>query len=74
MYSDAFLLLKFFFALCFLATLFAGFKVLQNYERLFGRDPDAPSETGSSRTYGKMQALVVIAHALLLFGACTLMF
>lgn len=74
MNTDAFLLLRFFFILCFIGTLFAGFKVLQNYERLFGKDPDAPSENGSSRMYGKMQALVVLAHALLLFGACILMF
>lgn len=67
-------LLRFFFFLCFFGTLFAGFVVLKNYERLFGVDPNAPSETGSSRMYGKMQALVVLAHALLLFGACILWF
>jgi hypothetical protein len=74
MNHEAFLLLRFFFTLCFIGTAFAGWKVLQNYERLFGKDPDAPSENGSARTYGKMQALVVLAHALLLFGACVLMF
>ena len=72
--SQAFLLLRFFFVLCFLGTAFAAWKVVQNYDRLFGNDPDAPSENGSSRTYGKMQALVVLAHALILFGACILMF
>src|SRR5687768_6041006 len=69
MNSDAFLLLRFFFALCFFGTLFATYKVVQHSERLFGKDPDAPSENGSSRMYGKMQAIVVLAHALLLFGA-----
>ena len=71
---DAFLLLRFFFFLCFVGTSFAAYKVIKNYERLFGKDPDAPSENGSSRMYGKMQALVVLAHALLLFGACILWF
>lgn len=74
MQIDAFLLLKFFFALCFLGTLYAGYVVLKNHKQLFGVDPDAPSENGSARMYGKMQALVVIAHALLLFGACILWF
>ena len=74
MENNAFLLLKAFFVLCFLATLFAGYVIVKNHERLFGVDPDAPSENGSARAYGKMQALVVIAHALLLFGACILWF
>lgn len=74
MNSDATLLFRFFFILCFIATLFVAHKVLQNSERLFGQDADMPSETGSGRSYGKMQALVVLAHALLLFGACIWMF
>ena len=74
MNNDAFLLLRAFFFLCFIGTLFAGYTLLRNHERLLGVDPDAPSENGSARSYGKMQALVVIAHALLLFGACILMF
>ena len=74
MNTDAFLLLRFFFILCFLATCFAAYKVITNWEKLFGKDIDAPSETGSSRMYGKMQAVVVLAHAILLFGACILMF
>jgi hypothetical protein len=74
MNHEGFLLLRFFFILCFLGTCFAGWKVIQNYEKLFGQDADAPSETGSSRMYGKMQALVVLAHAIILFGACILMF
>jgi hypothetical protein len=73
MNGDPILLLRFFFILCFLGTAFVGVMVLKNYERLFGNDPDAPSETSSGRTYGKMQALAVIAHALLLFGALILM-
>jgi hypothetical protein len=74
MHNDAFLLLRAFFVLCFLGTLFAGYTLLRHRERLFGVDSDAPSENGSARSYGKMQALVVIVHALLLFGACILMF
>jgi len=73
MNGDPILLLRFFFILCFLGTAFVGLKVLTNYERLFGKDPDAPSETGSGRAYGKMQALAVLVHALLLFGALILM-
>jgi hypothetical protein len=50
-------------------TVLAGLAVLKNYEKLFGRDPNVPGETSSARAYSKMQILVVIAHALLLFGA-----
>lgn len=73
MNGDPMLLLRIFFVLCFLGTAAVGLMVLKNFERLFGTDPDAPSETGSGRAYGKMQALAVIAHALLLFGALILM-
>ena len=73
MNGDPMLLLRFFFLACFIGTLFVGLQVLKNYERFFGKDPDAPSETGSGRAYGKVQAIAVIAHALLLFGALVLM-
>jgi hypothetical protein len=54
-------------------TVFGGVMVLKNYEKLFGKDPNVPGETSSARSYSKMQILVVIAHALLLFGAFAFM-
>lgn len=57
------------FTLLFIGTLIAGAYLLRNSERLFGVDPGMPSETGSGRAYGKLQAFVVWAHAAALTGA-----
>lgn len=73
MQSDPTILLRLFFLLCFLGTIAAGIAVLKNYEALFGKDPNAAGENSSQRAYGKMQVLVVIAHALILFGAFALL-
>lgn len=66
MQPDAIRFARLIFFLLFLAVFFGGLHVLKNYERLFGPDPDHPSENSSSRSYGKMQALVVWLHAILL--------
>lgn len=69
MQFDPSILLRIFFFLCFCGTIAAGLAVLKNYEKLFGRDPNVAGETSSARSYSKVQVLVVIAHALFLFGA-----
>jgi hypothetical protein len=66
---DASAFIQFTFSLLFIATLLAGVYLLRNSERLFGIDPNMPSETSSGRAYGIMQAFVVWAHAAALTGA-----
>ncbi len=57
----------------FLLTLFAGGCLVLNFQRFFGPDPDVPSENSSSRSYGRMQALMVWLHAVVLTGAFALL-
>jgi hypothetical protein len=73
MQIDPSVILRIFFLLCFFGTVFAGVRVLRNYDQLFGQDPNVPGETSGARSYSKMQVLVVLAHALLLFGAFAFM-
>jgi hypothetical protein len=73
MQIDPSILLRLFFLFCFAGTVFAGISVLKNYDKLFGQDPNVPGETSGARSYSKMQVLVVLAHALLLFGAFAFM-
>ncbi|MGB8170097.1 MAG: hypothetical protein WCF18_21515 [Chthoniobacteraceae bacterium] len=61
------------FTFLFIATLLAGVYLLRNYQRLFGVDPNMPSETGSSRAYSKVQVFVVWAHAAALTGSFALL-
>jgi hypothetical protein len=53
----------------FVGVLLGGVWILKHYQKLFGVDPEMPSENSSSRSYNKMQVLVVWLHALLLTGA-----
>ncbi len=73
MTDDPTLLIRLPFGLLFLGTLLAGVYLLRNYERLFGVDPDMPSETDSSRTYSKLQVFLVWAHAVVLTGSFALL-
>lgn len=69
MQSNATAFIHFVFVLAFLGTLVAGVFLLRNASRLFGADAEMPSENSSSRSYGKMQALVIWAHVAFLTGA-----
>jgi hypothetical protein len=69
MQTGTFILLRLFFLILFLGTLCAGLWVLKNYDHLCGVDKNLPSENSSARAYSRMQIIVVLAHALLLFGA-----
>jgi hypothetical protein len=61
------------FGLLFVLVLLAGVYMLANFQRLFGPDPQMPSENGSSRAYTKVQAIVIWLHALALTGAFALL-
>lgn len=74
MTSTAANLIQFIFTLLFLGTLAAGVYLLINSERLFGVDPNMPSENSSGRAYGKMQAFVVWAHVAAITGAFAFLF
>jgi len=57
-----------FFAL-FIGVLTVGGYVAANFNRFFGPDPNIPSETGSARTYTKVQVVLVWLHAVAITGA-----
>jgi len=73
MENDVQLIFRLIFSGLFLAVLAAGAYLLKNYQRLFGVDPDIPSENASARAYSKVQVFVVWVHALLLTGAFALL-
>jgi hypothetical protein len=66
-----FLFVRCVFSGLFVATILIGFYLWRNYERLFGVDPNIPSENGSARAYSKVQVFSVWTHVFLLTGAFT---
>lgn len=73
MTTDAFFFVRLIFTGLFLVTLLAGVYLAKNYQRLFGVDPNMPSENASSRAYSKVQIFTIWAHAVLLTGAFALL-
>ena len=73
MQNDVLLLFRIVFTGLFIVTLLAGVYLGVNYQKLFGVDPNMPSENGSSRAYSKVQIFSVWAHAVLLTGAFALL-
>jgi hypothetical protein len=57
----------------FIAALYAGSYLFTNYQRLFGVDPNMPSEGASSRAYSKVQVFAIWAHVVLASGAFALL-
>jgi hypothetical protein len=57
----------------FITALFAGYYMLKNYQRLFGVDPNMPSEGRSSRAYSQVQVFSIWAHILFASGAFALL-
>ena len=57
------------FALLFFGMLGSGIYLFRNFERLFGANPDLPSENASARTYAKVAIVLVWLHALFLTAA-----
>ncbi len=73
MEAGSFLLFRILSAAVFFAALAAGGYFFKNFDRLFGKDPNLPSENSSARAYSKVQALVVWAHVLLASAAFALL-
>lgn len=73
MQNNALLTLQLIATGLFILLLFGGVWILKNYNRLFGVDPDMPSENISSLTYNKLQVIALWLHALLLTGAFALL-
>ncbi|HEV7867786.1 MAG TPA: hypothetical protein VGO90_08905 [Chthoniobacteraceae bacterium] len=57
----------------FVVALYAGYYMFKNYERLFGVDPNMPSEGQSSRAYSQVQVFAIWSHILLASGAFALL-
>jgi hypothetical protein len=73
MQNDVLLFFRLIFTGLFIGVLLAGVYLFKNYQRLFGVDPNIPSENGSTRAYSKIQVFSVWVHALLLTGAFALL-
>ena len=73
MNQDPLLFIQTAFTGLFLLTLFGGGYLVFNGQRLFGPDPDMPSENSSARSYSRVQALLVWLHAVVLAGAFALL-
>jgi len=67
MSNDPFLLFRWVFVGGIVATLYAGWYLLKNYQLLFGVDASMPSENGSSRAYSKVQVFLIWGLTLKLF-------
>jgi len=73
MQNDTLLVIRIVFTGLFVMTLLAGVYLLKNFEKLFGVDPNLPSEGASSRAYTKVQVFTVWAHAVVLTGSFALL-
>ena len=51
----------------------AGAVMFKNYQKLFGVDPNMPSEGASSRAYLQVQVFAIWAHVLVASGAFALL-
>lgn len=69
MKSDIFLFFQILSAVVFLVTLYVGYYLLRHSQRLFGVDPNVPSEVGSARALNKTQVFALWAHVLLASAA-----
>ena len=73
MQNEVFLIFRVIAAAVFIATLYAGYYMFKNFEKLFGADPNIPSENASARAYSKVQIFSIWAHALFASGAFALL-
>ena len=73
METDSLHLVQTVFIVLFLGTLIGGGYLFANFNRLFGPDPNIPSETGSGRAYTKVQVVLVWLHAVGITGALALL-
>jgi uncharacterized membrane protein len=73
MNNDALLFIRLVFTAMFVLTLLVGVYLVKNFQKLFGVDPDMPSETGSARAYTRVQIFLVWAHFFVLTGSFALL-
>jgi len=71
--NEAVLFIRIIFTGLFVVTLLSGAYLFKNFEKLFGVDPDMPSENGSHRAYTKVQVFSIWGHAVILTGAFALL-
>ena len=71
--AQFFFVLRIVFTCFFILTLVAGAYLFKNYQKLFGVDPNAPSESGSARFYSKTLIFLLWGHAVLITGGFALM-
>ncbi len=72
MQNEVLLIFRLIATTAFFGLLGAGFWMALNYRRLFGVDPEMPSENSSSRAYSQVQIFTVWAHALVATAAFAL--
>jgi hypothetical protein len=73
MQNDILIVFRVLASVVFFASLYAGYYMLKNYQKLFGVDPTMPSEGSSSRAYSQVQAFAIWAHVFLGSGAAALL-
>jgi len=74
MKPEAVLMVRMVAAVIFVGSLYAGYYMLKNLQKLFGPDPDMPSEGPSSRAYRTALVFIVWGHVLIASGGFALMF
>jgi hypothetical protein len=63
------LVIRIVFGGLFVATLIAGYFLFKNFDKLFGPDPNSPSDNEGARGLNKVQFIAIWLHALALTGA-----
>ena len=71
--AQFFLVLRIIFTCFFLITLVTGAYLFKNYQKLFGIDPNMPSESSGARLYSKTLVFLIWGHAVLITGGFALM-
>jgi hypothetical protein len=72
MRNETFMVIRILASGAFIAALYAGYYLLKNYKKLFGVDPNMPSETPGSRSFGATLVFLIWAHVLIGSVACAL--
>ncbi len=56
------------FGVLFIGTLFGGYILFKNFDKLFGPDPAFPGDNEGARGLNKVQAVVIWLHLLAITG------
>lgn len=65
--ETAFLIFRLVCVAGFFISLYGGYYLHRNFNRLFGVNPNLPSESAGARGYSKMQVMAVWLHIVLFF-------